>query len=82
MELMKQVHGHEVMAMMQQSGHTYSRESLIEAMDLQFGASTLYESCSAKRMNASELIDFLWSKGKLTGTDAAFRFGSEAVCDH
>ena len=50
-------HGHEVLAMMQ--GHSYSEKSLLEAIIAKFGTEERFYTCSAEKLTAQELIDFL-----------------------
>ncbi len=55
----ERVHGHEVMAMMVESGTGYTRESLRAAIVERFGPDTRFYTCSADRMTPDELITFL-----------------------
>ena len=82
MELMKRVHGHEVMHMMASSGFAYSRESLRAAIHENFGENTRFFTCSADNMSADELISFLESKGKFHPAGAGFGLSTEQICKH
>ena len=53
-----QVHGHDVIAMMQAAPQPFTRESLTSAIVERFGADTRFHTCSAEGMTAGELIDF------------------------
>lgn len=61
----KQVHGGEVKQMVVASGKTHTRESLLKEINDNFGADTIFHSCSADSMNADELISFFEANGKL-----------------
>lgn len=78
----KESHVHDVLEMMEAANGTYSRESLCAAIEAKFGAATRFRSCSAKGMNASDVIDFLDSRGKFTGTADAFSFDTGQRCGH
>ena len=79
---MSHIHGHEVMHMMANSGLSYTRESLREAIHTQFGAATTYFTCSSDRMNADQLMDFLQSKGKFHPTEGGFGLDKDQICNH
>lgn len=76
------IHGHDVLDMMIASGATYTRASLVAAMHAQFGPTALYHTCSAEGMSAEGLVNFLASRGKFRGTEAAFTVATERVCQH
>jgi probable metal-binding protein len=77
-----QIHGHEVIALMQQSGVTYNRSTLIEAILRRFGLEARFHTCSAEDMSADELVDLLAVKGKFMGTPEAFTVNPERLCRH
>ena len=78
----KEAHVHEVLEMMEAANGTYSRETLCAALIEKFGADTQFHSCSAKGMNANDVVDFLDSRGKFTGTADAFSFDTSQRCGH
>jgi probable metal-binding protein len=77
-----EIHGHEVLEMMIQTGLSYSNESLKAAIDQKFGSEARFYICSDSGMSASELIDTLWAKDKFTGTPEAYVFDPVNRCDH
>lgn len=77
-----EIHGHEVLEMMIESGLSYSNESLKAAIDLKFGPEARFYICSASGMSAAELIETLWAKEKFTGTPEAYVFEPANRCDH
>ena len=77
-----EIHGHEVLEMMIESGHPYSNESLQQAIDLKFGTDARFYICSGGDMSASELIEALWAKDKFTGTSESFVFDPANRCNH
>lgn len=81
-EMAKQIHGHEVLEMMIQSGHSYSNESLKQTIELKFGTDARFYICSGGGMNASELIEALWAKEKFTGSSESFVFDPANRCNH
>jgi len=77
-----QIHGHEVMHMILDSGLTYSRESLAAAIIGRFGSDARFHTCSAENMTAAELIEFLSARGKFSGPPEAFTLDPDRVCQH
>lgn len=68
--------------MMVNSGRTYSRGSLIEAVDRQFGEDARFFICSGGGMTSAELVDTLTAKGKFAGSADAFVFNPAMRCNH
>lgn len=78
---MEQIHAHEVLHMME--GKSYSENSLIEAIKVQFGEDQQFYACSAENMDAYELLDFLKRKGKFMPTEEdGFTVDTSKVCNH
>lgn len=77
-----QIHGHDVLDMMIASGATYTRASLVAAMQARFGPDARYHTCSADDMEAAQLVDFLAARGKFRGTEEGFTVAVERVCQH
>ena len=73
-------HGHEVLAMMQ--GHSYTEESLIEAIIQKFGPDETFCTCSTEGMTAAELVAFLKTKGKFMPMGDGFTMDPDKVCKH
>ncbi len=78
----KESHVHDVLEMMEADNGTYSRETLCAAINEKFGEATRLRSCSASGMDANDVIDFLDSRGKFTGTAEAFSFDTAQRCSH
>lgn len=82
MQSNQQIHGHEVMQMMLDSGVTYTRDSLREAILERFGSDARFFTCSAEELTADGLIDFLAGRGKFIGTSIGFTTDPANICDH
>lgn len=78
----EQIHGHEVMHMMMESGRTYTKATLRAAIIERFGADARFFTCSAANMSAAELIDFLEQRGKLVAAGEGFKTEAERMCQH
>lgn len=77
---MEQVHGHEVLAMMQ--GKSYTEESLKNAIDAKFGKDCRFYTCCAENLTAQELITFLKDRGKFMPMGDGFTFDESKKCSH
>ena len=82
MHLTEEIHGHEVLEMMIRFGKQYSRSSLVEAINHQFGGEARFYICCGGGMTAAELVDTLAAKGKFMGTEDAFEFNPAKRCNH
>ena len=78
---MNQIHGHEVLKMMLNSGKTYTRESLVVDILRMFGAQARFCTCSAENMTAAELVDFLDARGKLVPQSGGFQTAANLMCN-
>jgi probable metal-binding protein len=79
---MQQIHGHEVMQMMLDSGKAYTRASLLTEIVGRFGPDSRFHTCSAENLTAAGLIDFLQSKGKFVPCDEGFQTSPDLMCKH
>jgi probable metal-binding protein len=79
---MKQIHGHEVLQMMLQSGKAYTRPSLLTDIVAQFGHDSRFFTCSAENLTAEGLIDFLQTKGKFVPCETGFQTSPDLMCKH
>ena len=76
-------HGHEVMEMMNATGKTYTRATLIKDIVEKFGESTTFCTCAAENMSAEGLLDFLEDRGKFETVVGGFKLASASPqCDH
>ena len=78
----EQVHGHEVMAMMMESGKAYTRESLRADIVARFGGEARFYTCSASNLTPDELITFLERRGKFIDAAGGFTTDRANMCDH
>ncbi len=78
----KQIHGHEVMEMMVASKKSYTKESLEQDIDKEFGADARFYTCSKENMTAKELISLLESRGKFADAGDGFSVTPDKICDH
>ena len=79
---MNQIHGHEVMQMMLQSGKAYTRASLLADIVATFGPGARFCTCSARDLTADGLVDFLQAKGKFVPCDDGFQTSPDLICKH
>jgi len=77
---MNEIHGHEVIHMMIQSGKLYSKEVLLAEINARFGVQARFYTCSAQNLTAENLVDFLESKGKFVHETGGFKIAAEKVC--
>ncbi len=78
----QEIHGHEVMRMMVESGNAYDEKSLEAAIHEKFGASARFCTCSASGMTAAQLIEFLAARGKFVPASDGFSTDQSKICDH
>lgn len=76
------IHAHDVMHMMLESGEPFSRESLARAIAERFGEGATFRSCSAAGMDIPTVIDFLESRGKFVPADDGFTTAPDRICNH
>ncbi|CAD6365264.1 putative metal-binding protein [Shewanella putrefaciens] len=76
------VHGHDVMALMVAHGDAILKSELISLMAQTFGESVRYHTCSIEGLTASELIDFLVTKGKCQETLQGMTVVAGRQCHH
>lgn len=79
---MESIHGHQVLEMMIASGHQYSTEGLIAAIDTQFGSTARFHTCSQNNMTAAELVAFLAARGKFIAQESGFTTSASKICRH
>lgn len=77
-----QIHGHEVIGMMVDSGRVFTRETLLTAITSRFGVDARYCTCSLANMDGGELIDFLAQRGKFVDVAGGFVINQDKVCRH
>ena len=75
------IHGHEVMRMMLESGEMYDEKRLELAIHARFGESARFCTCSASGMTARQLIEFLAARGKFIPTSEGFSTDPTKICD-
>lgn len=80
--MLNQIHGHDVMKMMLDSGQAYTKDSLSAAIVNRFGPEARFYTCSASDMTAAELVDFLAQREKFIEIEAGFNTAPEKICDH
>ncbi|WP_039056687.1 YecH family metal-binding protein [Enterobacter sp. Bisph1] len=79
---MTSIHGHEVLNMMIETGERYTKESLATAIIQRFGETSRFHTCSAENLTASELVEFLASRGKFIPSDEGFSTHVSKICQH
>jgi probable metal-binding protein len=79
---MNQIHGHEVMSMMLESGKVYTKDALVAEIVSKYGAEARFYTCSAQDLTADKLVALLEMKGKLVSRPGGFQTSSELMCNH
>jgi probable metal-binding protein len=79
---MEQIHGHEVMQIMLQSGKLYTRDSLLKDIVSKFGPDSRFHTCSAENLTPEGIIDFLEAKGKFVSCEGSFQTSPDLMCKH
>jgi len=79
---MEQIHGHEVMQMMVDSGKSYTRSSLLTDIVAKFGPNSRFFTCSAADLTPEGIIDFLEAKGKFLAREEGFQTSADLICKH
>lgn len=79
---MEQIHGHEVIQMMLESGKAYTRASLLTDIIPKFGLNSRFFTCSAENLTPEGIINFLQAKGKFVPCEAGFQTSSDLMCKH
>lgn len=77
-----QIHGHEVLNMMINSGKTYTRASLVADIHQAFGETARFCTCSASNMTADDLVTFLQARGKFLPSEDGFHTSPDVMCKH
>jgi len=80
--MLNQIHGHDVMKMMLDSGQAYTKASLNAEIISRFGPEARFYTCSASNMTAAELVEFLAQREKFIETAAGFNTAAEKICSH
>ena len=79
---MESIHGHDVIEMIQQADHGFSRAELVSAIETKFGTDTRFHTCSAENLTAEGLVEFLAARGKFVGNDNALAIDPSKLCQH
>jgi probable metal-binding protein len=79
---MEQIHGHEVIQMMLDSGKAYTRASLLTDIVAKFDPSSWFFTCSAENLTPEGMIDFLEAKGKFVRGEEGFQTSADLMCKH
>ena len=79
---MEQIHGHEVIQMMLQSGKAYTRASLLTDIVATFGSDSRFFTCSAQNLSPEGIIDFLQAKRKFVPCEEGFQTSPDLMCKH
>lgn len=82
MSVLESIHGHDVIHMIQESATPWSREGLLQAIQVRFGAQARFHTCSVDNMDAETLLNFLESKGKFLPNQGGIVMDPTKVCNH
>lgn len=79
---MTSIHGHEVIAMIQEN-HYQNDKELLEHMNQKFGKHAKFHTCSQSNLSAYELICFLQRRGKVVTTENnVLAINPQRICSH
>ncbi len=70
------------MHMIADTQQSYTRASLIAEINLKFGETACFHTCSAENLTAAGLVDFLTSKGKFQCDGESMSLDASAICNH
>lgn len=76
------IHAHEILEMMIRSGIKYSNETLSDEIIETFGDEATFCTCSGHGLDAYDVVQHLWGKGKFTGNPDEFVFLPGDRCSH
>lgn len=77
------IHGHEVMRLMAAAPAGFPRAQWERAIAERFGPGARFHTCSASKLTAGELIDFLSVRGKFfPAADGRLSVDSKNICGH
>jgi probable metal-binding protein len=79
---MEQIHGHEVIQMMLDSGKAYTRATLLSDITAKFGPNARFYTCSAQDLSPEGIIGFLEAKGKFVPCTDGFQTSPDLMCKH
>jgi probable metal-binding protein len=75
------IHGHEVMRMMLETGASYDEASLEQAILERFGPAATFCTCSATGLSAKGIVQFLADRGKFVSSGDGFTTSPGKICD-
>ncbi len=76
------IHGHDVIEMITESGHPWTREDLVLAIGSRWGLDARFHTCSCEGMDAAALVEFLSARGKFIESEAGVVMDPTKVCQH
>ncbi len=79
---MQKIHGHKIIEFLNTMEQTIDKIGMIKAIDGEFGVDSSYHNCSTDGMTSEEIISFFEKKGKISFTEAGFKFGVPLGCKH
>jgi probable metal-binding protein len=79
---MEQIHGHEVIQLMLDSGKAFTRASLVTEIAAKFGPAARFFTCSAENLTPEGIVDFLQAKGKFIPCEEGFQTSADLMCKH
>jgi probable metal-binding protein len=77
-----EVHVHEIIQMMMDSGVNYTRETLRAAIIERFGPDARFATCGSGGLTVEECIDFLIARGKFVDSASGFTAPNDLLCGH
>lgn len=75
------IHGHEVMHMMLETGASYDETSLEQAIIDRFGPDARFCTCSASGLTANGIVQFLAEREKFVSSGDGFTTSPGKICN-
>lgn len=82
MTMIKEIHAHDVLAIIDASGGLYDEAGLEAKLHETYGSGCSYYACSASGMDAAALIAFLFRKEKITNRSGRLFLSRANPCGH
>lgn len=74
------IHGHRVLDLISQLEESVTRRELASLITRTFGSGARFHTCSRQDLTPSELLDFLFERGKLSHGEAGVQLETGRIC--
>ncbi|MGF1685211.1 YecH family protein [Photobacterium japonica] len=80
--MMTQVHAHNVLNMLLAAETPYTRESLTQAVEAEYGEAVRFHTCSQEGLTLEALLTFLLDRRKVVQDGDILMANPERMCNH